>query len=113
MKIGKQEEGAHVCTRVAVFIPLYIMHNVMLIIIGNVYFKNSIRNQYGCSYFCHISTESVSNIMHVSMSKQLIRCLNYFGCARERVEGSFPISNVPAEAHHCVAGSVLLASHGL
>ena len=37
------------CTRVAVFISLYIMRNVMLIIIGNVYFKNSIHNQYGAA----------------------------------------------------------------
>ena len=37
----------------------------------------------------------------------------YLGCARERTEGSLPISNVPAEAHPCVDGNVLLASHGL
>jgi hypothetical protein len=45
LKFGKQNGGAHVCKRVAVFIPMYIMRNVMLIIIINVYFESSVHNQ--------------------------------------------------------------------
>jgi hypothetical protein len=45
LRFGKQNGGAQVCTRVAVFIPVYIMCNVMLITIISVYFESSVHNQ--------------------------------------------------------------------
>ena len=83
---GGVHKCAHLCTRVVVFTTSYITRKLMLIIIGNVYFKNSIYHHQSAA-MCHIFTKSVSNVMHVSINKQLVRCLNYFRCVSRRCHG--------------------------